>query len=171
MNFTKASNVVMSNLYLANFVPQADLFILCCECRTELIITRIIFHQIVLCLNTSKINHPGSDFRRLNQHWLLSCTELNAFLPRADGLSAALTAGLALPTDCHSDIRNHRVSRWHPPTGWGPRWTKRGKEEQARDCGYFFLPSPSHFLDTMILPFPATMDKALKQRAPRRVFS
>lgn len=80
MDFTKTFNVVMSNLYLANFISQADLHILYCECRTELFITRIIFHQIVLCLNASKINHPGSDFRRLNQYWLLSCTELNCFL-------------------------------------------------------------------------------------------
>lgn len=38
------------------------------------------FHQIVPCLNMSKINFAGSDSKSLNQHWLFSPVELNCLL-------------------------------------------------------------------------------------------
>lgn len=50
----KGFDVVMSDLYLAYFVPQRDLWMLCCEYK--LIITRISFHQILLYLNMPQIN-------------------------------------------------------------------------------------------------------------------
>lgn len=57
MYFTLHScNIVMSNLYLAYFTPQGDFWKLYCARGTELIITRRVFHQIVLCLNVPKIN-------------------------------------------------------------------------------------------------------------------
>lgn len=45
--------------------------------RTELIITRKFFYQIVLCLNMLKISYS---IQSLNQHWLLCLVELNYFL-------------------------------------------------------------------------------------------
>lgn len=59
MYFTQSCNRVMSNLYLAYFVPQGDFWELSCARGIELMITRRVFHQIVLCLNTPKINHWG----------------------------------------------------------------------------------------------------------------
>lgn len=38
------------------------------------------FHQIMLCLNMPRINHPGSDSQSLKQRQLFSCVELNSFL-------------------------------------------------------------------------------------------
>lgn len=54
---------------------------LCCAPGNGLIITRRIFHQLVLGLNAPKINYSGSDFRSFNQLQLLSHDELNWLLP------------------------------------------------------------------------------------------
>ena len=46
MDFTKNLNVVTSDLYLAYFVPQGDLHVVCLACRIELIVTRTIFTKL-----------------------------------------------------------------------------------------------------------------------------
>lgn len=71
MYFTQSCNRVLSDLYLAYFVPQGDFWELSCAHGIELMITMRVFHQIVLCLNTPKIIHLGSDSGSLNQHWLV----------------------------------------------------------------------------------------------------
>lgn len=60
MYFNKSLNVVTSGLYVASFVPQGDLGMLC-GAYTELVIIRVVFHQVVLCSKTSKTNNLGSD--------------------------------------------------------------------------------------------------------------
>jgi hypothetical protein len=57
MDFTQSCNIVVSNLYLAYFIPQGDFWELYYAHGIELIITRRVFCQIVLCLNVPKINH------------------------------------------------------------------------------------------------------------------
>lgn len=79
-DFTKSFNLVISDTCLADFVPLRDLCMLCCVQKTELIIARLSFDQIRLCLNISKINYSESDSRNLNQHQLLSCVETNFLL-------------------------------------------------------------------------------------------
>lgn len=59
MYFAKSFAVVTSNLYLAYFVSGRGLCMLYCARRTEVIITRISFHPITLCLNMPKINSSG----------------------------------------------------------------------------------------------------------------
>lgn len=56
MDFTKNFVVTMSDLYLVYFVLQRDVCLLYCECGPELIFTRINFHQVLFCLNRTKIN-------------------------------------------------------------------------------------------------------------------
>lgn len=36
MYFTKDFDIILSNLYLAYFVPQRNLYMICCSCKTEL---------------------------------------------------------------------------------------------------------------------------------------
>lgn len=70
--FTRSFNVHMFDLYLAHFVPQRYLWVLYCAHWIELILTRKVFHRIVLPLSMPKMNHLGPGSCRLNQHWLLS---------------------------------------------------------------------------------------------------
>ena len=75
--FTKTIDVVMSDLYLSCFAPQRDyLCVLYRVHESEFIISRKC-HQIVMCLNMSKISHSGSDSWSLNRRQLLSHVELS----------------------------------------------------------------------------------------------
>lgn len=72
----------MSDFYLAHFVPPRHLYVLNCTHGNELIITRNIFHWIVLCLHMHKINHSGSGWT--NTFW----TKLIPCLPQIISLQA-----------------------------------------------------------------------------------
>lgn len=65
----------MSDLYLAYFVPQGDLCVLYCMYGIDYY--QESFHQIVLCLNMSKMNYSVHLNWSLNQRRLLSHIELN----------------------------------------------------------------------------------------------
>lgn len=67
---SQSFEIATSDLYLAYFIPQGDLWMLYCAHGTELTDHQEHFHQIELCLTIPDIKY--SDSQSLNQYQLLS---------------------------------------------------------------------------------------------------